>query len=163
MRRALLALWLAGSLVVLFCVGVLLHPPVAQFGSPSSLLIIALWSVGLVPLSFVFWFRSSRAREQEAVQRALTKWQQGLPGAGAEVARALELVIAEEDEAALERFLQLFSRTPPSLPPAVQPFLLAAQAWLSDQGGLASREEHLDRVREALLQLGPQLSAAPQA
>ena len=140
----------------------LLHPAVGQFGSPSSLLIIALWSVGLVPLSFVFWFRSSRAREQEAAQRALTTWQQGLPGAGAEVARALELVIAEEDEAALKRFLQLFSRTPPPLPPAVKPFLLAAKAWLGDQGGLASREEHLDRVRDALLQLGPELSEVPR-
>lgn len=162
MRRALFGLWLAGSIGVLFLIGQLVHPPAAHFGSPSSLIIVALWSVGVVPLSFVFWFKASRAREQQAVSQALTDWQQGVPGAGAEVARALELVLSEEDEAALRRFLELLAHPPPALEPAVQPFIHAAQAWLADDGGLSSRDEHLERVKVAFRHLGPQLSGAPK-
>lgn len=48
----------------------------------------------------------------------------------------------------------------PKLAPAVQPFVHAAQAWLRAEGGLATREEHLERVKAACRELGPQLSAA---
>ena len=154
-------MWLAGSFGVLFLMGQLVHPAVAHFGSPSSLLIVAVWSVGVVPLSFTWWFRASRAREQAAVQRALTGWQQGAPGAGADVARALELVISEEDEAALRRFLEVLSDAPAPLEPTVQPFLQAAAAWLADDGGMSSRDEHLERVKAAFRNLGPRLSATP--
>lgn len=161
MRRALFALWLAGSVGVLFLIGQLVHPPIAHFGSPSSLLIVAVWSVGVVPLSFMLWFRASRAREQEAVQRALLDWQKGAPGAGAEVVSALELVLSEEDEAALRRFLEVFANAPPPLKPAVEPFMEAARTWLADNGGMASRDEHLEQVKVAFRQLGPRLSAPP--
>ncbi len=158
MRRALFALWLAGSVGGLFLIGQLIHPPIAHFGSPSSLLIVAVWSVGVVPLSFAFWFRASRAREQEAVQRALLDWQRGVPGAGAELASALELVLSEEDEAALRRFLEVLAKAPAPLQPAVGPFVEASRTWLADDGGLASRDEHLEHVKAAFRQLGPRLS-----
>lgn len=163
MRRALFALWLAGSVGVLFLIGQLVHPPIGHFGSPSSLIIVAIWSVGVVPLSFTWWFRASRRREQAAVQQALADWRKGVPGAGAEVAHALELVLSEEDEAELRRLLDVLGQAPPTLQSSVQPFLRAAQEWLADDGGIASRDEHLERVKAAFRALGPQLTAAPRS
>ena len=151
MRRALFALWLLGALVLLFSVGSALYPPIAHLGSPSSLLISAIWLVGLVPLSFTVWFRLEHQREQQVVQTALNSWRESAPGAGALVAQALQLALAEEDEDALKQLLEVLSRSaPPRLPEAaLQPFMKAATEWISDDGGHSSRDEHLERAREA--------------
>lgn len=161
MRRVLFGLWLVVSLVGLFVIGGLLHEPVFHFGSPSSLLVAAIWLVGVVPLSFSFWFRVQRTREQQLVDEALQSWRAGKPGAGALVARALEFALAEEDEDSLRRLLDVLARSAPApLSQTLEPFMKAASEWLSDDGGHSSRDEHLERLKVSAASLLPQLSAS---
>lgn len=158
MRRALFALWLVSSAACLFAIGALLNPAVLHFGSLYFLIVAALWTVLVVPLSFRFWFRVQRAREQQQVELALKSWRDGAPGAGTLVAHALELVLAEEDEASLRRLLEGLEGGPPTLEPALQPFRQAAQAWLRDDRGRSSRDEHLEQLKAAYRGLAPVLA-----
>lgn len=158
MRRALFALWLVSSAVCLFAIGALLNPAVLHFGSLYSLIVVAIWTVLVVPLSFRFWFRVQRAHEQQQVEQALKSWRDGAPGAGTLVAQALGLVLAEEDEASLRRLLDALEGGAPKLGPALQPFLQAAQAWLRDEGGHSSRDEHLEQLKAAYRGLAPVLA-----
>lgn len=159
MRRALFALWLVSSAVCLFAIGALLNPAVLHFGSLYSLIVGALWTVLVAPLSFRFWFRVQRAREQQEVEQALKSWRDGAPGAGTLVAHALELVLAEEDEASLRRLLEVLEGgAPQQLEPALQPFRQAAQSWLRDDGGRSSRDEHLEQLKAAYRGLAPVLA-----
>lgn len=160
MRRVLFGLWLVASLVGLFVTGGLFHEPVFHFGSPSSLLVAAVWLVGVVPLSFTYWFRVQRTREQQLVDAALQSWRAGAPGAGALVARALEFALAEEDEDSLRRLLDVLAHSaPPPLSHTLEPFMKAASEWLSDDGGHSSRDEHLERLKASAVPLLPQLTA----
>jgi hypothetical protein len=158
MRRALLALWLISSAVGLFLLGGALHAPVAQFGSPSSLMVTAIWLVGVVPLSMSFWFRLQRRRERDVIEAALETWREGTVGAGALLASAIEFALEEEDEDSLRRLLDALARSaPPTLEAPLQPFLKAAREWLSDDGGHASRVEHLERLKASARPLLPKL------
>lgn len=162
MRRALFALWLAAAAVVLFVVGQLIYPPVAHLGSPASLLVGAMYLVGVVPLSFTVWFRLQHQREQQVVQAALKAWREGTAGAGALVAQAIELALAEEDETALRALLQVLQQSAPApLQATLKPFIQAATEWLADDGGHTSRDEHLEQARAAAQALLPLLSATP--
>lgn len=150
MRRALFALWLVAAVVLLFVVGSWIHPPVTHFGSPSSLVVSVMWLVGVVPLSFRVWFRAEHRREQLVVETALNSWRAGAANAGALVARAIELALADEDEDSLRRLLEELShRMPARLEATLMPFTQAATAWLSDDGGHSSRDEHLQAARDA--------------
>lgn len=161
MRRALFALWLVAMLVVLFGVGQLLYPPVAHFGSPGWLLVASIWLVGVVPLSFRVWFRLQHQREQQVVETALKSWRAGAADAGALVAQAIELALADEDEASLRRLMEVLAQSAPArLAPTLTPFMQAATEWLADDGGHSSRDEHLQRAREAARPLLPELSAS---
>ncbi len=159
MRRALFVLWLVSAAVGLFVVGQRLHPPVGRLGSPASLLVIAVWLVAVVPLSFAAWFRAQHRREARAVETAVKRWRAGDPGAGRQVAEAIELVLSDEDEAALERLLDaLGADAPARLGESLEPLIAAATAWMKDDGGHASREEHLEAVRAAARPLLAQLT-----
>lgn len=161
MRRAFFALWLMSAAVGLFFVGQVLHPPVGRFGSTASLLVIALWLVGVVPLSFAVWFRAQHRREELAVETALKLWKAGDPGAGKLLAEAIELALAEEDEAALRRLLDTLGASAPArLEAALSPFVKAATAWMRDDGGHSSREEHLAAARQAARPLLTELAEA---
>lgn len=161
MRRAFFALWLMSAAVGLFFVGQALHPPVGRFGSTASLLVIAVWLIAVVPLSFAVWFRSQHRREELAVETALKLWKAGDPGAGKLLAEAIELALAEEDEAALSRLLEALRASPPArLEAALQPFSKAALEWMKDNGGHSSRDEHLAAVRHAARPLLTELAEA---
>lgn len=159
MRRAFFALWLMSAVIGLFLVGQVLHPPVGQLGSPASLLVVAFWLVAVVPLSFGVWFKAQHQREARAVETALTLLKAGDPKAGRQVAEALELALAEEDEAALKKLLDsLGGHVPARLEASLAQLVTAAQVWMKDDGGHASRDEHLAAVREAARPLITQLA-----
>ncbi len=150
MRRVLFVLWLLVALALLFGVGSLLHSPIAEFGTPSFLIVSAIWLVGVVPASFAVWLRLQHRHEQEVVATALRSWNEGAPNAGPLLAQAIQEAIADEDEDALRRLLEVLkTRAPGNVGPALEPFMKAAHEWLSDDGGHSSRDAHLDRVREA--------------
>jgi len=161
MRRVLFALWLVAAAVILFGAGQWLHEPVGRLGSPASLLVIAIWLVGIVPLSFTWWFRVEHQREQQVVQTALSSWREQRADAGSLVAQAIELALADEDEDALKKLLEVLATAPARLDPALKPFMKAAQDWLSDDGGHSSRDEHLQAAREAARPLLPLLQSPP--
>lgn len=161
MRRVFFALWLVGAAVGLFLLGSLLHPPVGRLGSPSSLLVTAVWLVLVVPLSFAFWFKAQRRREELVVETALTLWKAGDPAAGALMAKAIELALEDEDERSLQKLLEaLLASAPHRLDANLEAFVRAANDWLHDDGGHSSREEHLERARAAARPVVTQLSAA---
>jgi hypothetical protein len=149
MRRLFFSLWLVVAAVGLFLLGSNLHPPVGRFGSPSFLLVAAIWLVLVVPASFAAWFRAQRRREELVVEAALTLWKQGDPAAGALVAKAIELALEDEDERSLQRLLEVLLASSQRLDGPLESFVKAANAWLHDDGGHSSREEHLARAREA--------------
>jgi hypothetical protein len=161
MKRVLFGLWLVVAAVVLFAVSQWIHPPVGNLGSPSSLLVIAIWLVGIVPISFTFWFRVQHRREQEVVQTALRSWREQTPNAGVLVAEAIELALADEDEDALKLLLEVLATAPAKLDPALKPFMKAAKEWITDDGGHSSRDEHLQAAREAARPLLPLLQSPP--
>lgn len=159
MRRAFFALWLVSAAIGLFIIGQILHPPVGRFGSTASLIVIALWLVAVVPISFTVWFRAQRRREELAVETAVKLWKAGDPAAGKQVAEAIELALSEEDEAALKRLLDsLGANAPARLDEALKPFISAATEWMKDDGGSTSRNDHLDAVRAAARPLLAQLA-----
>jgi hypothetical protein len=161
MRRVLFALWLVAAAVIVFGVGQWVHEPVGRPGSPASLFVIATWLVGIVPLSFTLYFRLQHRREQEVVQAALRSWRVQAANSGVLVAQAIELALADEDEDALTKLLEVLGTAPARLDPALKPFRKAAQEWLSDDGGHSSRDEHLQMVREAARPLLPLLQSPP--
>lgn len=142
-------LWLLVALVLLFGVGSLFHSPVAEFGTPSFLIVSAIWLVGVVPGSFAVWLRMQHRHEQEVVAAALRSWREGAPNAGPLLGQAIVEALADEDEDALRRLLEVLKTTPGRVGPTLEPFMQAAHEWLSDDGGHSSRDAHLDRVREA--------------
>ncbi|HEY1086439.1 MAG TPA: hypothetical protein VGE37_02050 [Archangium sp.] len=161
MRRLFFVLWLVVAAVGLFGLGSMVHPPVGQPGTPAFLLVGAAWLVLVVPLSFAAWFRAKRRDEELVVETALTLWQQGDPGAGALVAMALELALEDEDERSLRRLLEvLLASTKERMDPSLERFVKAANDWLHDDGGHASREEHLERAREAAAAVMTRLASA---
>lgn len=115
---------------------------------------LAFWAVAVVPLSFKLWFDAQRRREEADVDAALEAWRVKAPGAGAKLAVAIEEALDEEDERSLARLLQALEREPDA-----SPFITAARTWLKDEGGRASRDEHLDAARELARPLLPRLSA----
>jgi hypothetical protein len=150
MRRVLFVLWLVVALGVLFNVGSLIHSPVADFGTPSFLIVSAIWLVGVVSASFAVWLRQQHRHEQEVVATALRSWAEGAPNAGPLLGEALQEAIADEDEDALRRMLEVLkTRAPGKVGPALEPFLKAANEWPLTTAGHSSRDAHLDRVREA--------------
>ncbi len=159
MRRLLFALWLVLAAVGLFAAALAIHPSVAHFGSPASLAVAVVWLVGVVPLSFTWWFHTQRQQERSLVERALSSWRDQQPGAGALMARALEFSLAEEDEHSLCRLLDALSWAPPEeLDVALIPFMQAATEWLCDDGGHSSRCEHLDQLKVSAAPLLPVLA-----
>ena len=159
MRRLLFALWLVLSAVGLFAAARLIHPSVSHFGSPASLAVAVVWLVGVVPLSFAWWFHTQRRHERALVELALSSWREQRPGAGTLMAQALECSLAEEDEHALCRLLDALSWAPPQeLDLALVPFMQAASEWLCDDGGHSSRREHLAHLKESAAPLLPVLA-----
>ena len=158
MRRALFALWLVSSAVALVVCGAALHPPVMHIGSAAFLAVAATWLVGVVPISFFFWFQAQRRREREVVETALKTWREGTAGGGALVASAIELALDEEDEDSLRRLVEVLGRgAPATLGPVLDPFMQAAREWLADHGGRDSREVHLERLKATARPLIPKL------
>ena len=100
-------------------------------------------------------------REQAVVQHALGSWRDHTADAGALVAQAIELALADEDEDALKKLLEVLATAPARLDPALQPFMKASKEWLSDDGGHSSRDEHLQLAREAARPLLPLLQSSP--
>ena len=80
MRRVLFVLWLPVTLGLMFGVGSLIDSPVAEFGTPSFLIVSTIWLVAVVPASFAVWLRQHR-HEQEVVATARS-WTEGAPNAG---------------------------------------------------------------------------------
>lgn len=149
MRRVLFALWIVCTLALLFGVGSLFHSAVAEFGTPAFLIVSASWLVGVVPASFAVWLHLRHQHEQEVVATALRSWREGESNAGPFLREAIEEALADEDEDALRRLLEVLKTTAGSVGPALEPFMKAANEWLADDGGHSSRDAHLDRVREA--------------
>jgi hypothetical protein len=91
MRCVLFVLWLLVALALLFGVGSSLHSPVAEFGTPSFLVVSAIWLL--------------HRHEQEAT--ALRSWTEGAPNASPLLAEATQEAIADEDEDAFRHLVVL--------------------------------------------------------
>ena len=149
MRRLLFYGWLLVSGALLGGVAWSAFPHTSAW-----MISLAFWAVAVVPLSFKLWFDSQRRREEADVDAALEAWRKKAPGSGAKLAQAIEEALDEEDERSLERLLAALEREPDA-----SPFITAARTWLKDDGGRASRDEHLDTARELARPLLPRLSA----
>jgi hypothetical protein len=150
MRRTLLGLWLVSMLAALVLLSLTLFP-----GAKVALIISTLlWILGVVPLSFTLWFRAQRRREEEDVDRALEAWRLKKPGSGAALALALQEALDEEDEVSLQRLIRTLDGQP-----EFTGFITAAQVWMKDNGGRASRDQHLETVKELARPVLPVLSA----
>lgn len=150
MRRTLFGLWLVSSLAALMLLAVTVFP-----GSHRALISVGLfWVLGVSPLSFTLWFRAARRREEEDVDRALEAWRLRKPGSGAALALALQEALDEEDEVSLTRLTRTLEGEP-----EFAGFVVAAQAWIKDNGGRSSRDEHLEHVKELARPMLPVLSA----
>ncbi|MFZ5443551.1 MAG: hypothetical protein ACOZQL_26330 [Myxococcota bacterium] len=149
MRRALFYGWLLGSGALLGGVAWSAFPHTSAW-----MIALAFWAVAVVPLSFKLWFDAQHRREEADVDAAIEAWRTKAPGAGAKLAVALEEALDEEDERSMERLLAALEREPDAAP-----FIAAARTWMKDDGGRASRDEHLDAARELARPLLPRLTA----
>jgi len=146
----LFALWMVSSLAALVLLALTVFP-----GSHRALISMVLfWVLGVSPLSFMLWFRAARRREEEDVDRALEAWRLRKPGSGAALALALQEALDEEDEVSLTRLIRTLEGEP-----QFSGFVVAAQGWLKDNGGRASRDEQLEQVKELARPMLPVLSA----
>jgi hypothetical protein len=69
--------------------------------------------VGVVPASFAVWLRLQHRHEQEVVATALRSGREGAPNAGALLAQSIQEALADEDEDALKRLLEVLKTSPP--------------------------------------------------
>ncbi len=150
MRRVLFGLWLVSTLGVLFALSLTVFP-----GAKLALISCGLfWLLGVVPLSFLLWFRSARRREEADVDAALEAWHRRGPGAGRELAKAVQEALDEEDEVSLKRLLIVLEAETD-----FAPFIVAANRWMTDESGRSSRESHLEAAKELARPILPILSA----